>query len=78
MKSSARRNNSSTDLYSLGLINLMIHKYNDTDIDLCLKQYRAPRYRILCMIVLVEISALVAQVNDVHFLKQRIFTKTLT
>ena len=36
-----------------------------------------PRYRVRCVIiVLVKLSALVAQINDLHFLKQR--TKTLT
>ena len=30
------------------------------------------------MIVLVELNALVRQINDLHFLKQRISTKTLT
>ena len=47
--------------------------------DLCLKYYLAPSYRVRCvMIVLVELSALIGSINDVYFLKQRKFTKTLT
>ena len=39
--------------------------------DLCLKYYRAPRYCVHCVtIVFVEPSALVAQINDLHFLKR--------
>ena len=49
------------------------------DLDLCLNYYRVPRYRVRCVIpVLVELIALVAQINDLRLLKQRIFTKTLT
>ena len=49
------------------------------DADLCLKYYRAPRYRVQCLIiVLVELSELVAKINDLHFLEQRIFTMALT
>ena len=40
--------------------------------DLCLKYYRAPRYPVRCvMIVLVELGALIAQIKDLHFSKQR-------
>ena len=49
------------------------------DSDVFLKYYRAPRYRARCIIfVLVELSVLVAQINDLRFLKQRISRKTLT
>ena len=52
---------------------------NESDLDHCLKYYRAPRYNVRCvMIAIVEQSALVAQINDLHLLKQRIFAKALT
>ena len=49
------------------------------DVDLCSKYYRASRYRVLCaVIVLVELSALVAQTNDLHFWKTAYIYKDLT
>ena len=42
-----------------------------SDADLCLKYYRASRYRVRCvMIVVVELSALNAPINDLHLFKQ--------
>ena len=51
----------------------MLWKTN-TDTNFCLKYCVVRRV----LIVLVALSALVAQINDLNFLKQRIFTKTLT
>ena len=49
------------------------------DAELCLKHNRAPKYHVrYVMIVLVERGAFIAQINDLHFLKQRIFTNALT
>ena len=46
-----------------------------------MKYYRAPRYRARCVIIVVvrtNEGGLVTQVNDIHFRKQRTYTKTLT
>ena len=44
---------------------------------LCLKYYRAPRYRMRCVtIVLVERRCTGCKINDLRSWKQRIFTKT--
>ena len=46
--------------------------------DLCLKYYRASRYRVVyVMIVFIELSALVAQINDLHFWKTTYIYKDL-
>ena len=51
----------------------------NSDADHCLKYYRASRYHMRCvMIVLVERKCIDCTNKYLHLLKQRIFTNTLT
>ena len=46
--------------------------------DLWLKYYRAPRYRMRCLTILLGGRALVAQINDLHFWKTTYIYKDFT